>query len=496
MDYRKDSRITQIQNNTGGTQWRDSTPVERLRASLEQFSPTHEAIVARLCSCGYEAYITGGAVRDLLLGRDPLDFDVVTNAKPDEIAMIFKGENVKEVGQAFNVTLVNGIEVATYRQDTYYGGGHRDCSVQLVEELRKDLERRDLTFNSMAFCPYTGDLIDPFGGRNDLEKGLVRFVGDPYKRIQEDPDRIVRACRFASNLNGSFDAETLQALQENIWQLDKVAPERLRLEVQKALRVRHASRFFKNLEHIGALARLFPALKACIGHDGGRYHQEDVFEHCMLVGDAISPRCWMTKLAGYLHDVGKPEAAALDAHGSIKNFIGHESAGVRVLKRDLRDMKFSNFEIDFITSLVKVHMHSLEPDSTPRAVRKLLARLAQNDVEYRTFLRFRLADRKGNKAKPARNLGEIRGFLEIMEKEVFSLNGQQEFTRSMLAINGYDLISEFGLKPGPLVGNILQRLFEEVLRDPSLNERKKLLSIAGEVMDRNNIVSSDPQSLE
>ena len=469
-------------------QAKHNTPVKRLRESLQCFAPSHESIVARLCSCGYEAYITGGAVRDLLLGRDPLDFDVVTNARPDEIAIIFKEEKVREVGRAFNVTLVNGIEVATYRQDIYHGGGHRDCSVQLAEELRQDLERRDLTFNSMAFCPYTGDLIDPFGGRRDLEEGMVRFVGDPHKRIQEDPDRIVRACRFASNLNAAFDAETLQALRENIWQLDKVAPERLRLEVQKALKVRHASMFFRNLECIGALKRLFPGLNACIGHDGGWYHQEDVFEHCMLVGDAISPRCWITKLAGYLHDAGKPEAAIWDARGRIKNFIGHESSGVRVLKNDLKAMTFSSFEIDFITSLVAVHMYSLEPESTPRSVRKLLARLEKYSVDYRTFLRLRLADRKGNRAQSARSLDDIRGFLEIMEKEAFSLNGQQEFNRSILAVNGHDLINEFGLKSGPVVGSILQRLFEEVLGDPSLNERKKLLTMAGEFLDQNNTV--------
>ena len=455
---------------------------EIIRENLERFSPAHEKIVNKLCSCGYEAYITGGAVRDLLLGREPLDYDVVTNARPDEIAMIFKNESVKEVGQAFNVTLINGIEVATYRQDTYHGGGHRDCTVNLVEKLHKDLERRDLTFNSMAFCPYTGDLIDPYDGKGDLENNLVRFVGDPDQRIKEDPDRIIRACRFASNLNARFEEKSLAALRNNIQRLEMVAPERLRLEIKKAMKTRKASRFFQNLELIGALDRVFPSLKACAGLDGGKHHGEDVFEHCMLVGDAISARCWLTKLTGYLHDVGKSEAVVFDKHGNSENFIGHESAGIHLLERDLRALKFSNQEISFITRLVAVHMRTLEPESSPKSVRKFLASINDFRMDYRTFIRFRVADRTGNKAKPAKTIGEIRNLLQIAEAEMFAHDRQQEFGLSMLAINGNDLMREFQLKPGPVVGKTLKTLLNKVIEEPAINDRRSLLELAEKII--------------
>ncbi len=325
----------------------------------------HEAIVFRLCLCGYEAYITGGAVRDLLMGKEPLNFDVVTNARPDEIAAVFSKEKVEEVGRSFNVTLVNGIEVASYRQVAPHRVRHQGCHVSLLESLRQDLEQRDLTFNSMAFCPYTGDLIDPFGGKGDLAERLVRFVGDPRQRILEDPDRIVRACRFAAYLNGSFETQTFQALRDMAELTAKVAPERLRLEVKKALQIRQASRFFRDLQRIGILNRLFPSLAECVGQDGGRHHGEDVFEHCLLVGDAISSRCWLTRLAGYLHDVGKPASAVMDDQGRAVSFIGHESIGARLVERDLRALKFSSRETAFITNLVQVHMHDAGPNSSP-----------------------------------------------------------------------------------------------------------------------------------
>lgn len=458
--------------------------IHRMRQGLEQAAPRHEAIVARLCSCGYEAYITGGAVRDLLLGLDPLDFDVVTNAQPEEIAAVFQGERVEEVGRSFNVTLVNGVEVATYRQDVYHGGGHRDCSVSMVENLRQDLERRDLTFNSMAFCPYTGDLIDPYGGKADLARRLVRFVGDPRRRILEDPDRIVRACRFAANLDGRFEDQTLDALRDMAALTAKVAPERLRLEVKKALQIRQASRFFRNLHHVGILERLFPSLAECVGHDGGRHHGEDVFEHCLLVGDALASRCWLTKLAGYLHDVGKPGAAVLDDQGRPVSFIGHESIGGWLVERDLRALKFSSREIAFVANLIQVHMHDAGAASTPRAIRKLLAKLDAHRLDHLTFLRLRLADHKGNLAKPGKRLAEVRAFLEKMEAALFSKNRQQEFNRSMLAVNGTDLIQTFSLRPGKEVGRLLNILFEYVLDYPEHNDRQMLLAKAVDLLGR------------
>lgn len=459
----------------------------------EQNLPMHEAIVARLCSQGFEAWITGGAVRDLLLGREPVDFDVTTSASLDKIAALFQGERVEQVGRSFNLLLVNGVEVATFRRGiSAHGAGREDWSPpgprqdphqNPRQDLLLDLGLRDLTCNAMALCPFSGELIDPFGGRRDLANRVVRLVGDPVRRIQEDPVRIVRACRFASDLKGTFEHASLRALRDMAGLLPTVAPERLRLEVKKALHARQASRFFHNLHLVGALGHLFPGLAACVGFDGGPHHGEDVFRHCLLAGDAIAPRCWLTRLAGYLHDVGKPLSPSLDDQGRVVSFIGHETAGAGIVEQDLAAMKFSARETAFISSLIRVHMHGIGPDARPRAVRRLLARLDRERLDYRTFLRLRLADHKANLARPDKTLSQNRALLNTIEELLHSSPRQREFNRSMLVVNGTDLMQELDLRPGRNVGWLLDALFEHVLDHPDGNERATLLSLARNLLE-------------
>jgi tRNA nucleotidyltransferase (CCA-adding enzyme) len=438
--------------------------------------PLHLRVIQGLAEAGHEVYIIGGAVRDLLLDREPHDLDLATDARPEDIVRIFQGQRVRVVGKAFNITLVNGVEVASYRSPP----AHPGCSGEegARGDLIADLERRDLTINSMALCPQSGGLVDPFGGRADLEYGVVRLVRDPQARIDEDPCRMVRACRFASNIGGVFAPDTLFALRENAHLVGGVAPERLRQEVLKAMGGRLASLFFRNLLDIGALGILFPSLSVCVGHHGGKHHGEEVFEHCMLAGDAISPRCPLTRLAGYLHDVGKPVAAERDAEGRVLHFVGHARPSAALVERDLRTLAFSNQEIAFVSRLVRVHMHTLEPGATPRSVRRLLARLEQYGVDYRAFLRLRFADRKANTAKPARTLKDLRDVLQRMEDVVFQDSMQQEFSLRMLAVDGRDLMRALGLQPGPEVGRILAVLLERVLEEPGLNRREALLELA------------------
>jgi tRNA nucleotidyltransferase (CCA-adding enzyme) len=443
----------------------------------ERNLPAHEAIVARLCSRGFEAWITGGAVRDMLLGREPVDFDVTTSAGLDEIVALFQGERVEQVGRSFNLILVNGVEVATFRRgfSAQEGSGREDCP---SAGLLQDLGLRDLTCNSMALCPFSGELIDPFDGRQDLANRVVRLVGDPIRRIRGDPVRIVRACRFASDLKGTFEEASLRALQDMAGLVTTVAPERLRLEVKKALSARQASNFFRNLRLVGALGHLFPGLAACVGFDGGPHHGEDVFEHCLLTGDAVAPRCWLTRLAGYLHDVGKPVSATLDDQGRAASFIGHEAAGAWIVEQDLGAMKFSARETAIISSLIRVHMHCIGPNARPRAVRRLLARLDRHRLDYRAFLRLSLADHKGNLARPNTPLSQNRALLNTIEELLYSSPRQREFNRSMLAVNGTDLMRELDLRPGRTVGWLLDALFEHVLDHPDRNDRATLLSLA------------------
>ncbi len=450
-----------------------------LRQQLRE-RPLHLAVIHGLATAGHAVHIIGGAVRDLLLGKEPHDLDLTTDARPEDIVRIFQGRRVRVVGKAFNITLVNGVEVASYRRPPAVSDGSEEGSAR--GDLFADLERRDLTINSMALCPHSGRLVDPFDGRADLERGVVRLVRDPQARIDEDPCRIVRACRFASSIEGCFAPDTLHALRANAGQVRHVAPERLRQEVLKALGSRRASLFFRNLLDIGALDILFPSLAACVGQPGGKHHGEEVFEHCMLAGDAVSTRCCLTRLAGYLHDVGKPLAAEHDGEGRVLHFVGHAKPGAALVERDLRDLAFSNQEVSSVSRLVRVHMHALEPGTTPRSVRRLLARLEKHGVDHRAFLRLRIADRKANTAKPARTLKDLRDVLRRMEDVLFRDSRRQEFSLRMLAVNGRDLMQSLNLQPGPAVGRILGVLLERVLEEPELNHRGTLLDLAAGLM--------------
>jgi len=410
----------------------------------------HLDIVRRLCDNNCDTYIVGGGIRDMLLGLDPDDFDVVTEATPDKVMELFHDCDVKKVGKSFGVILVEGYEIATFRYDRYKDS---KCIVSFADTIHEDLCRRDLTINSMAFCELTGELIDDHGGKDDLEKRIIRFVGDPDKRIEEDPNRIIRACRFLAKIKGTFDLKTFQALKRNTGKY-KIAPERIRLEILKTMKIQEASEFFKALHSIGMLNFILPSLDKCWNHEHGEHHTEDVFEHCMYAGDAISCDDPILKLAGYLHDVGKPI--------SFKDgkFIYHEIEGAEVLDKELKLLTFSTGEIKKICSLVRLHMNSIQK-MTPKAIRKLLSKFQEYGVIIDDFITLRKADRKANIAR--KNFSEEEWFAmeqqlkqEILEDKPFNVQN--------LAMSGGEIIEIFNLKPGPEIGK-LQRLMLDYIID-------------------------------
>ena len=193
---------------------------------------TANEIVRCLCEEGWDAYVAGGAARDMLSGDTPYDHDIVTEAPYEIVKDLFHDRKVSLVGASFKVCIVDGIEVATYRKDSYFGLSDKNCEVEEAETIQEDLARRDLTINSLAFCPYSGDIIDEYGGIDDLRKRVVKFTGNPIDRIMEDPCRILRACRFLSRIEGKFDPDTFQSLKEHSFLVrDYVTPERIRLEI-------------------------------------------------------------------------------------------------------------------------------------------------------------------------------------------------------------------------------------------------------------------------
>jgi tRNA nucleotidyltransferase/poly(A) polymerase len=445
-----------------------------MRPEMPEIQPAAE-IAAELADAGHEVYAAGGAVRDLLRGLPPKDLDLVTSASPREMEKLFAGRNLRAVGRSFRVLLVDGVEVSCFRGPDSF----RPEPGEPGRSIQEDLSRRDLTVNSMAMDMATGRLVDPFGGADDLKRGVIRFTGDPAERIAEDPCRVVRACRFLALLQGRFARESRKELERLApRQVRTVAPERLRLEILKAMDARRAGRFFRSLLEIGALEHIFPSLAETAGQEGGPNHADDVFTHSMLAGDAIPTRCRLLKLAAYIHDSGKPEAAEV-VNGRLK-FIGHEKESVAFAARELDALAFSTREIRRICGIIANHMHDFTPRSTPRAGRRLLKRLRETRTAYLDFLRLRVADRKANRAKAPYTLAQIRTMLATLEAEGLPRLGGSALTVTDLAISGEDVMRETGLPQGPRIGRVLGDLLDRVVEEPELNERETLLELLRE----------------
>ncbi len=419
-------------------------------------------IITTLHQNGHKAYIAGGAVRDMLLSQLPEDVDILTDASARTVNSLFAHMGTKLVGKSFPICLVKGVEVASCRAG------------KAADFPEDDLGMRDFTINSMAWDPVSDTLVDPFFGKKDLANKIIRFTRDPGDRILEDPLRMIRACRFVALLDGSLAASSLTAILSHAHLIEangKVARERIQMELIKAMGLTTPSVFFKNLHETGLLARILPCLDRCFDLDGGPHHGETVFEHSLLVGDALPANRPILRLAGFLHDAGKFDAAKIK-EGKL-TFAGHETH-IEALQTDLDALRFSSRNKTYLLSLVQAHMRPLTEDTTPKAVRRLLAMLNRYDVSFRDFLRMRIADKRGNLAKSPYTLSQIRVRLKKIQNE---LSGRAAFNMNDLDISGSDIIELLGLKAGPEVGRIKKMLFERVLEDPSLNTRIDLESL-------------------
>lgn len=430
----------------------------------------HNIVVNRLLESGYECYFVGGCVRDEIMGIKPNDYDICTNAIPLEICSLFPDQRVDVVGESFKVVIVNGIEVATYRKDHYFGGSDKNCMIEYARSISQDLARRDISMNSTAKCARTGKIVDPFNGMNDIYNRTIKFTGDPYERIHEDPNRMIRVARFAAKTNSILEPETHRAIIRSNHLFKNIAKERIALEILKAMKTKNASIFFRSLWEMGLLKDIFPTLHACVGHDGGPYHDEDLFEHMMIAGDYLSTNCPILKLAGYLHDVGKVRAYVPEE----RSFHGHEMYGANVLQKELKNLRFSNEVINKIVAYVKLHMRNNY--GKEKSVRKLIKDLNENGINYRSHTRLKCADRAGNLRKPNFTFTEIKNILNKYE-ELFTETGKESvFSIKDLDINGNDLIEVFGLKPGRIIGDLLRFTLEAVFDNNVSNNKEDIIS--------------------
>jgi tRNA nucleotidyltransferase/poly(A) polymerase len=435
-----------------------------------------EQIIERICRCGWKAYLTGGAVRDLFRGANPYDFDIVTDALPEELQKIFPDRKVITVGQSFLVTIIDNVEVATYRSDKNTASGRNNCLATPCETIDEDLSRRDFTINALAVCPYTGEVIDPFKGRKDLDEKIIRFVGDPEQRIYEDYIRMIRAARFTCLIEGRLEEKSAEAIYVCSNLIKEVAPERIRLDILKVMTYRKPSIFFKVLHQTGLMDFILPEVREMVGHTGGEFHGETLEEHAYLTGDFLSLKDPVLRFIGYLHDIGKVNAYAF--HKS-ESFVDHENIGAELIEKIFNRFRFTKEETQRAIGLVSMHMRSIDSLTTDKAIRRFLNRLSELKVDWKDWIRLKIADKKGNlnQSRPVTK-DYIKSICLKIHKAKKSMNGKSSFKVIDLAINGNDIMKELNLKPGPKVGEILKNLLNLVLDNPELNTKEKLIEIA------------------
>jgi poly(A) polymerase len=325
------------------------------------------SIVRTLRECGHKAYLVGGCVRDLLLGREPADYDVTTDAIPDEVMRIFP--ETYAVGAQFGVVLVplpesaastdenDTVEVATFRSDIGYSDGRHPDQVRFSKDPREDVERRDFTINGLLLDPVTNDVLDYVAGREDLEAGIIRTIGDPERRFAEDKLRMLRAVRFAARFGYAVEPTTFQAIQKLASQIHSVSQERVRNELSRMLTEGHARQAFLLLDETGLLREVLPEIEAMKGvKQPPQFHPEgDVFVHTLLLLDKLPHPCPLTLAWGaLLHDVGKPATFRV-APDRIR-FDGHVDVGVKIAEEICHRLRFSNDDTDQILALVDNHM--------------------------------------------------------------------------------------------------------------------------------------------
>lgn len=432
-----------------------------------------EIIINKLEEKGFNAYIVGGSVRDILLEREPSDFDITTDALPEEIEEIFSEYITLEVGKKFGTVVVvqdEGIvEVTTFRADGEYIDGRRPEKVYFSKNIFEDLSRRDFTINAMAYNKKTG-LIDYFHGVEDLEKRRIKAVGNPYNRLKEDYLRIMRAVRFATQLEFFIDEETLHACRLYSKHISEISIERIREEIFKIILSQKPSYGIKLMKDIKILDIILPEMINTIGfNQHNPHHNKDVFQHIMCVLDETTPILHL-RLAALFHDIGKPCTLTIDEEG-IGHFYGHDKLGAKMAKEILQRWKTPKDVIVKVEMLV--HKHMTQHDNLKeKGLKRLLSTFGEDEIF--TLLELQKADRVCSNKE-----ANIKDLLEREEKIKDIIKNKEVYNKNQLAINGRDVI-ELGYKEGKIIGEILDCLLEKVLEKPELDEKEKLINIIKE----------------
>ena len=430
----------------------------------------------RLQKSGFESYVVGGCVRDILMSRDPKDWDITTNARPEQILEIFpEGKYENSFGTVLLPIRLSGeaetkpddlVEITTYRSEQGYSDRRHPDAVNFETELDKDLERRDFTINALAFSPdKPGDIVDLFGGEKDIKAKIIRAVGEPSDRFKEDALRMLRAVRFSAQLGFSLEPKTQRAIVKLAGSLKFVSPERIRDELVKIMASDRPAVGISLLHDTKLLQYILPELEQGVGVRQDRHHIYTVFKHNLLSLENCPNSEWPVRFAALLHDIGKPKTRKII--DGIATFYNHEYVGAKMVDRIMSRLKFPNEQRERVVNLVRNHMFYYNVgEVTAASVRRLIVKVGQQNLK--DLIDLRIADRLGSgtpKAKPYK-LRHLEYMMEKVQNDPVSVK--------MLSLKGDDIIKLLDAAPGPKIGAILDVLLSEVIEEPDLNKKDKL----------------------
>lgn len=432
-------------------------------------------VVKVLLDANYQVYLVGGAVRDLLWDQPPNDWDLTTDALPDEIEALFP--HTLPTGKSFGtITVINNdleVEVTTMRRDGEYFDGRHPDTITFTKEIYEDLVRRDFTINALAYDFKNGELIDYFGGRKDLRKRRLKTVGDPQVRFREDALRMLRFFRFLATQDLKPDRATIQAIDAHL--IAQISFERIRDELGKLLLGKNVTRGLEGLVQSGLLTAIIPEFNAVFEFD----HQKNaasLWKHLLSAVSSIRPQLHL-RWAALLHDLGKP--ATFQIINNAVHFYNHDTYGAELSKIVLERLRYPKKFVTQVANLVQNHMFTLAVNSTDAAIRRLINKAGLDNIT--DLLELRRADIVAT-GKIDSNTWAY--WQDLTQRIAAVIESGQLFNQKKLAINGHDLIKALNLKPGPIVGEVLNYLSEQVLDHPEFNTKQRLLQIAKDYLEK------------
>ncbi len=437
--------------------------------------PEAKKVAKGLRDAGFDAYLVGGCVRDLVLGRKPKDWDFTTNARPEDIQRLFPDSFYENDFGTVGVKTDSSdptlavIEVTPYRTESEYSDKRRPDKVEFGDSLEEDLARRDFTINALAYDDSKGHLVDPYKGQDDLRAKVLRTVRDPEERFEEDALRLMRAVRLMAELNFALDSDTASAIQKKASNLSHVSRERIRDEFSRILLSDQPMMALVLCQQLGLLEYIAPDLLRGIGVEQNQAHSYTVFEHNMRAMQHAADKGWELdiRLAALFHDVSKPETRRWAKERKDWTFHGHEVVGARVAGKALSDLRFSRETIEKVSKLVRWHMFFSDPDQiTLSAVRRMIRNVGKENIW--DLLNLRICDRIGT-GRPKEQPFRFRKYKAMVEEAL-----RDPISVGMLKTDGNRIMKTFHVEPGPKIGYVLSALLEEVLEDPKRNTEKYL----------------------